>query len=208
MTDRLSLTNALADANIDRQNAERIATIIVRAIRNSAGAAPDFDQREPLSRVPLRAPHRRAASPAHCRPSLAHGIERVIGNLRGIGWNVSSVRRLATGRAYNGREPTRLFYDKVRDDEGAAIAASLGSTNQSGKEALSVLMIGRCKPDEQSPSEPTFMGVSARLIDDAAAGPCSRVATTHMPAAARSRRSRPPAAERIRSSSSLHPPAR
>ena len=26
MTDRLSLTNALADANIDRQNAEHIAT--------------------------------------------------------------------------------------------------------------------------------------------------------------------------------------
>jgi hypothetical protein len=39
MTDRLSLTNALADANIDCQNAERIATVNVRAIRNSAGAA-------------------------------------------------------------------------------------------------------------------------------------------------------------------------
>jgi hypothetical protein len=39
MTDRLALTNALADANIDRQNAEHIATVIVRAIRNSAGAA-------------------------------------------------------------------------------------------------------------------------------------------------------------------------
>jgi hypothetical protein len=30
MTDRLSLTNALVDAKIDRQNAERVATIIVR----------------------------------------------------------------------------------------------------------------------------------------------------------------------------------
>ena len=46
MIDRLSLANALADANIDRQNAERIATVIVRAICNSAGAAPDLDQRE------------------------------------------------------------------------------------------------------------------------------------------------------------------
>jgi hypothetical protein len=55
MTDRLSLTNALADANIDRQNAERIATVIVRAIRNSAAAAPDFEQREPRIAVPLRA---------------------------------------------------------------------------------------------------------------------------------------------------------
>jgi LDH2 family malate/lactate/ureidoglycolate dehydrogenase len=47
MTDRLSLTDALTDANIDRQNAECIATVIFRAIRNSAGAAPDLDQREP-----------------------------------------------------------------------------------------------------------------------------------------------------------------
>jgi hypothetical protein len=47
LTDRLSLTNALADANIDRQKAERIATIIVGGIRNSAGAAPDLEQREP-----------------------------------------------------------------------------------------------------------------------------------------------------------------
>jgi hypothetical protein len=32
LTDRLSLTNALADANIDRQKAERIATEIFDAI--------------------------------------------------------------------------------------------------------------------------------------------------------------------------------
>jgi hypothetical protein len=37
MIDRLSLTNTPADANIDRQNAERIATIVDHAIRNSAG---------------------------------------------------------------------------------------------------------------------------------------------------------------------------
>jgi hypothetical protein len=30
MTDRLSLTNALADANIDRQKAERIDRVVVR----------------------------------------------------------------------------------------------------------------------------------------------------------------------------------
>jgi hypothetical protein len=46
MTDRLSLTNALADANIERQKAERIATIIVNAIRRSAGAAPDLQNRQ------------------------------------------------------------------------------------------------------------------------------------------------------------------
>lgn len=46
MTDRLSLTNALADADIDRQKAEHIATIIVKAIRRSAGAAPDLEDRQ------------------------------------------------------------------------------------------------------------------------------------------------------------------
>ncbi len=46
MSDRLSLTNALADADIDRQKAERIATVIVRAIRHSAGAAPDLENRQ------------------------------------------------------------------------------------------------------------------------------------------------------------------
>jgi len=40
MTDRLCLTNALTDANLDRQNAECIATVIVRGIHNSAGTAP------------------------------------------------------------------------------------------------------------------------------------------------------------------------
>jgi hypothetical protein len=46
MTDRLSLTNALADANIDRQKAERIATILVREIHRSVGAAPDLETRQ------------------------------------------------------------------------------------------------------------------------------------------------------------------
>jgi hypothetical protein len=46
MTDRLSLTKALADANIDRQKAERIATIIFEAVRRSVGAAPDLENRQ------------------------------------------------------------------------------------------------------------------------------------------------------------------
>jgi hypothetical protein len=39
MTDRLSLTNALADANIDRQKAERIATEIFDAIHDNVAAS-------------------------------------------------------------------------------------------------------------------------------------------------------------------------
>ena len=43
MTDRLSLTNALADANIDRQKAERIATEIFDAIHDSVATKADLD---------------------------------------------------------------------------------------------------------------------------------------------------------------------
>ena len=42
MTDRLSLTNALADANIDRQKAERIATEIFDAIHDSVATKQDL----------------------------------------------------------------------------------------------------------------------------------------------------------------------
>jgi transcriptional regulator NrdR family protein len=52
MTDRLSLTNALADANIERQKAERIATEIFDAIHDNVAtkqdlqhAASDLEQR-------------------------------------------------------------------------------------------------------------------------------------------------------------------
>lgn len=43
MTDRLSLTNALADANIDRQKAERIATEIFGAIHENVATKADVD---------------------------------------------------------------------------------------------------------------------------------------------------------------------
>ena len=44
MTDRLSLTNALADANIDRQKAERIATEIFDAIHENVATKADIDR--------------------------------------------------------------------------------------------------------------------------------------------------------------------
>jgi hypothetical protein len=42
LTDRLSLTNALADANIDRQKAERIATEIFDAIHDNVATKQDL----------------------------------------------------------------------------------------------------------------------------------------------------------------------
>jgi hypothetical protein len=42
MTDRLSLTNALIDANIDRQKAERIATEIYDAIHDNVATKQDL----------------------------------------------------------------------------------------------------------------------------------------------------------------------
>jgi len=43
MTDRLSLANALADANIDRQKAERIATEIFGAIHDNVATKQDLE---------------------------------------------------------------------------------------------------------------------------------------------------------------------
>jgi hypothetical protein len=43
MTDRLSLTNALADADIDRQKAERIATEIFDAIHDNVATKQDVE---------------------------------------------------------------------------------------------------------------------------------------------------------------------
>jgi hypothetical protein len=51
MTDRLSLTNALADADIDRQKAERIATEIFDAIHDNVATKQDLQHLE----VALRA---------------------------------------------------------------------------------------------------------------------------------------------------------
>ena len=42
MTDRLSLSNALADANIDRKAAERIATEIFDAIHDNVATKQDL----------------------------------------------------------------------------------------------------------------------------------------------------------------------
>ena len=42
MTDRLSLTNALTDANIDRQKAERIAIEIFDAIHDNVATKQDL----------------------------------------------------------------------------------------------------------------------------------------------------------------------
>jgi transcriptional regulator NrdR family protein len=46
MTDRLSLTNALVDANIDRLKAERIATEIFDAIHDNVATKADLQQLE------------------------------------------------------------------------------------------------------------------------------------------------------------------
>ncbi|HTV45711.1 MAG TPA: hypothetical protein VMF05_10375 [Stellaceae bacterium] len=46
MTDRLSLTNALADANIDRQKAERIAPEVFDAIHENVATKTDIDRLE------------------------------------------------------------------------------------------------------------------------------------------------------------------
>jgi hypothetical protein len=52
LTDRLSLTNALADANIDRKAAERIATEIFDAIHDNVATKQDPDLvRSDLQRV-------------------------------------------------------------------------------------------------------------------------------------------------------------
>lgn len=53
MTDRLSLTNALADANIDRQKAERIATEIFDAIHDNVATKQDLQMLETRLRAEL-----------------------------------------------------------------------------------------------------------------------------------------------------------
>jgi hypothetical protein len=52
LTDRLSLTNALADANMDRQKAERIATEIYDAIHDNVATKADLQALE--QRMQLR----------------------------------------------------------------------------------------------------------------------------------------------------------
>jgi hypothetical protein len=55
MTDRLSLTNALADANIDRQKAERIATEIFDVIHDNVATKQDLHTVETALRADVQA---------------------------------------------------------------------------------------------------------------------------------------------------------
>jgi hypothetical protein len=55
MTDRLSLTNALADANIDRQKAERIATEIFDAIHDNVATKQDLERAESALKLDIAA---------------------------------------------------------------------------------------------------------------------------------------------------------
>ena len=55
MTDRLSLTNALADANIDRQKAERIATEIFDAIHDNVATRQDLEHTEGALKIEISA---------------------------------------------------------------------------------------------------------------------------------------------------------
>jgi hypothetical protein len=55
MTDRLSLTNALADANIGRQRAERIATEIFDAIHDNVATKQDLQHVEAALKTDIAA---------------------------------------------------------------------------------------------------------------------------------------------------------
>ncbi len=55
MTDRRSLTNALADAEIERQKAERIATEIFDAIHDSVATKQDLQHTEAALKAELKA---------------------------------------------------------------------------------------------------------------------------------------------------------
>jgi hypothetical protein len=54
MADRLSLTNALADANIDRQKAKRIATQIFDAIHDNVATKQDLQTAETALKADLQ----------------------------------------------------------------------------------------------------------------------------------------------------------
>jgi hypothetical protein len=54
MADRLSLTNALAEADIDRQKAERIATEIFDAIHDNVATKADLNRLEIGLKAELR----------------------------------------------------------------------------------------------------------------------------------------------------------
>jgi hypothetical protein len=54
LTDRLSLTNALADANIERAKAERIATEIFDAIHDNVATKQDLERVETALRADIQ----------------------------------------------------------------------------------------------------------------------------------------------------------
>ena len=68
MTDRLSLTNALADANIDRQKAERIATEIYDAIHDNVATKADLERVEAALKADIAA----------VRADLSHRIDTMV----------------------------------------------------------------------------------------------------------------------------------
>jgi hypothetical protein len=74
MTDRLSLTNALADANIERAVAERIATEIFDAIHDNVATKDDLQQTELRLQAGINA----------VRPDLALVEHRLLTRLGGL----------------------------------------------------------------------------------------------------------------------------
>ncbi len=55
MTDRLSLTNALAEANIERKAAERIATEIFNAVHENVATKADLESNKTELRTEIQA---------------------------------------------------------------------------------------------------------------------------------------------------------
>jgi hypothetical protein len=74
MTDRLSLTNALADANIERAVAERIATEIFDPIHDNVATKADLQQTELRLQAGINA----------VRPGLALVEHRLLTRLGGL----------------------------------------------------------------------------------------------------------------------------
>jgi hypothetical protein len=79
VTDRLSLTNALADANIDRQAAERIATQIFDAIHDNVATKADLQVVEAALKADLQ---RMEADLQRIEAALRADLQRVEAALR------------------------------------------------------------------------------------------------------------------------------
>lgn len=79
MTDRLSLTNALADANIDRKAAERIATEIFDAIHDNVATKQDLQHVEAALKADVAAVN---ADLQRVEASLRADLQRIDGKLQ------------------------------------------------------------------------------------------------------------------------------